>query len=190
MIESVPEMTNPESWLYTISVLAGVMIAFLFLSSIPVTQALRSRFQLLQSAMKCKKLMVIVMLFSAISWFLAWIAPHIMNSPPWRVNSVAMSQLLFTITTVLFIIILSIRVMQRNNTLVLFYIMLKRSLPLVVTILGGLASIIFYLFLESISDNVKKQEQLAKEHEPYRDPKSHMNYNGDYCDKNKSNWYF
>lgn len=190
MIESVPEMINPESWLHIISILNDVMIVFLFLSSIPVMQVLCSRFKLIKSTMKCKKLMVTVILFSALSWFLAWIAPHISNSPVRRVNTVAMSQLLFAITSLLFIVVLSVRVMQRNNALVLVVIILKRSLPLIMTFLGGLASLVFSLFLDSAANGDKLKEQLDKEHEPYKDPKSYMNYNGDYCDKNKSNWYF
>jgi hypothetical protein len=186
-------MTNPESWLHTMTVSISIMMGFLLLASLPVPETLRSRFQLHQSAMKGKRIVFTTIAFALVSWFLAWIAPHIMDSPVWCVNTVAMSQLLFAITMVLFVVVLGVRIVQRNNAFMLMFLIVIRYIPFLITILGYMFTWIAMLFIHSLETNSQKlnsedDDSLSDIEKASLD--HGINLNGDYCDKKKTNWYF
>lgn len=120
-----------------------------------------------------------------VGWLLVVMAGHT-QTPIIRVNLFAFGKLFLWPSLIVTFAICAVRLFQRNN-------LLSQLGGVLVRILGHLFSILLPLFALGAASAVEAasshKEGRSEEEKAYDDPKGSVNPNGDYCDKDKWNWY-
>lgn len=175
-------------WLHFINPLIWIVLLLALLSSLPIPAAWQEEFKLSKQSFILKRAFKICVGLVGFGWLLAWLAPH-STTPIIRVNMEALSQLLLTCTLIALSILTITRIFQRNNFLSLLFILGKRYLPAVMHAAALFISGLTILFLDAANENREKQKEIDQEKvkEPSLD--LYMNHRGDFCDKDKLNWF-
>lgn len=184
---------SASEWLEFINPFIAITIGMVILSTISIPSTWRKALQIpeVQKALFLKKTIFVLIGILGLSWILAWLAPHI-TIPIICVNVMATSQLLSVPTLIVISFVMLIRIFQQNNILSLVFIILIRNLPTMLKIAGKFFSIFFVILAEASKNSrhkLEEDEKLDESEDPYADPKSCLNYRGEYCDKAKTNWY-
>ncbi len=177
-------------WLHFINTLIVITIAVVLMVSIPVTKSWRAEFSLSDKPFAMKKILLWGLCFISIGWFFAWTATHI-STPIIRVNIVALSQLILTLSLMTTGIVTIRRLFQKNSFITILFILIKRH---VVPALPFLGAAILYLFATAVESMGKVEAEQEREDAPLNDVEKgalshYMNLDGEYCDETKSNWY-
>lgn len=178
-------------WLHFINPFVVITMSIALIASVPVISSWRKEFQLPSTALALKKTLLVFVGLTFFGWTLAWLAPHIMT-PMIRVNMIAASQVLLTASLTASVIVILFRIFQKNNLFSLFLILVIRHFPLLARNFGFIAAAFSALLINSFDDksysktkhedaNLSDEEKVLLDHA--------LNYRGEYCDKDKINWY-
>jgi hypothetical protein len=181
-------MMSAIDWLHFITPFIVTAMIIALTSSIPVPSSWVKPFKLSDKPLGLKKILIGAIIVIALGWVLAYLAPHVMT-PIIRVNMVAISQVILIFSLLAIVIVMIHRIIQKNNVLSMLFILAKRCLPMIITIIGKISSALLVLLLDSSEEARQKQKKLSNEKSAYKIPRSYMNKRGEYCGKNKSNWY-
>jgi hypothetical protein len=181
-------MMSATEWLQFINPFMVIAIILTLMASIPVASSWIKPFKLSDKPFALKKILISAIIFTALGWILAYLAPHVMT-PIVRVNMVAISQVISIFSLLAICMVLINRISKKNNLLSMLFILAKHSLLIIITIIGKVCHTCLLIFLDASKNAKRTQERFDQESEPYKDPKGSINYQGDYCDKYKSNWY-
>lgn len=178
-------------WLHFINPLIVITMLIALIASVPVISSWRKEFKLPATPLALKKTLLVSIGLIVLGWGLAWLAPHMMT-PIIRVNVIASSQVLLTVSLTASVIVISFRIFQKNNLLSLLLILSMRHFPFLARILGVVAAAFSGLLINSLdgkSQNKAKHEDANSSDEEKVLLDHALNYRGEYCDKDKTNWY-